>query len=224
MAHVLVIDGEEWVASLLAGALVDAGHRVTTCHSAADGVDAAAAAPDCIVCDIALPDADGPTVARRVRGLAGPAALTPFLFLSRQGGRARADALGGGGDAWMAKPFRVAEVVAQVAALLEMSARLRGTAPSPPSTAGARGARSRRPGPPGPPGPRPPGPGARPGLGGPPGPGDRPRPAVPPRPALTAARGGPGPAPAEEDPEPISVEPDLVDVEPDLSSYRPPAG
>jgi len=204
---VLVIDGEEWVASLLAGALVDAGHRVTTCHSAADGVDAAAAAPDCIVCDISLPDADGPTVARRVRGLAGPAALTPFLFLSRLGGRARADALGGGGDAWMAKPFRVAEVIAQVAALLEMSARLRGTGPSPPSSAGARAGRSGRPGPAPPAG--------------------RPRaPAAPPRPsAAPAALTASGLASGAEEPEPISVdEPDLVEVEPDLSSYRPPAG
>jgi DNA-binding response OmpR family regulator len=205
VAHVLVIDGEEWVASLLAGALVDAGHRVTTCHSAADGVDAAAAAPDCIVCDISLPDADGPTVARRVRALAGPAALTPFLFLSRQGGRARADALGGGGDAWLAKPFRVTEVIAQVAALLEMSARLRGAAPSPPRPAASRAGASGRPGPAAPAGrPRPP--------------------AAPPRPSAAPASTASGPASAAEEPEPISVEPDLVDVEPDLSSYRPPAG
>jgi DNA-binding response OmpR family regulator len=202
VAHVLVIDGEEWVASLLAGALVDAGHRVTTCHSAAEGVDAAAAAPDCIVCDISLPDADGPAVARRVRALAGPAALTPFLFLSRQGGRARADALGGGGDAWMAKPFRVAEVIAQVAALLEMSARLRGAAPSP-SRAPAPGV-------------------GGPGRPAPAAPAGRPRPpAAPPRPSAAPAALA---ASAIEDAEPISVEPDLVEVEPDLSSYRPPAG
>jgi CheY-like chemotaxis protein len=212
VAHVLIIDGEEWVASLLAGALVDAGHRVTTCHSAADGVDAAAAGPDCIVCDIALPDADGPTVARRVRALAGPGALTPFLFLSRQGGRARADALGGGGDAWMAKPFRVAEVVAQVAALLEMSARLRGAAPSlRPAGAPRTGATSGGAGPlPAAGRPRPPVALARPSV-------------APPRPStLPAARSVPAPAPQADEPEPISVEPDLVDVEPDLSSYRPP--
>jgi DNA-binding response OmpR family regulator len=127
MARVLVIDGEEWVAKMLAGAMREQKYQVKTCATAQAGVAAArGVAFDCIVCDVTLPDHDGFWVARQVRGLRGTAALTPFLFLSKvDHPRARLQGFQMGADVFVTKPFRLDELMPQLAALVQMGARLR---------------------------------------------------------------------------------------------------
>lgn len=73
-------------------------------------------APDVLVLDIGLPDADGRDVcqALRARGV-----TAPVLFLTARG--ALPDRLSGfhaGGDDYMTKPFAIAELVVRVQALL----------------------------------------------------------------------------------------------------------
>jgi DNA-binding response OmpR family regulator len=127
MARVLVIDGEEWVAKMLAAAMREQKYQVKTCATAQAGVAAArGVAFDCIVCDVTLPDHDGFWVARQVRGLRGTAALTPFLFLSKvDHPRARQQGFQMGADVYVTKPFRLDELMPQLAALVQMGARLR---------------------------------------------------------------------------------------------------
>ena len=65
---VLMIEDDEWVSSLLSGAIRDAGYDVIICNTAQAGLNAACdKEPDCIICDIDLPDHDGYWVARNVR-------------------------------------------------------------------------------------------------------------------------------------------------------------
>src|SRR5271156_2505637 len=80
---VLVIEDDEWVSRLLQSAIREAGYEVVVCATARTGLDAAFAQhPDCIVCDIDLPDADGYSVARHVGTHPSRVSVTPFLFLS----------------------------------------------------------------------------------------------------------------------------------------------
>ena len=124
---VLVIEDDEWVSRLLANAVRDAGYEVALCGTAKAGVEAAQSVePDCIVCDVDLPDHDGYWVAQNVRTLPSRVSVTPFLFLSALDDQeARLEGFHVGADVYMTKPFRVDEVVAQVGALVQMAARLR---------------------------------------------------------------------------------------------------
>lgn len=124
---VLVIDDDEWVGRLLAVALRESGYEVMICASAVEGYEKAVEAhPDCIICDVDLPDVDGFWVARKIRMDPSRVSVTPFLFLSGLDDRdTRIQGFHVGADVYMTKPFRIDEVVAQVGALVQMVSRLR---------------------------------------------------------------------------------------------------
>lgn len=124
---VLVIEDDEWVQSLLASAIHIAGYDVAVSSTAKAGLETACSVqPDCIICDVDLPDHDGYWVARNVRTHPSRVSVTPFLFLSALDDQAsRLEGFHVGADVYMTKPFRVDEVVAQVGALVQMASRLR---------------------------------------------------------------------------------------------------
>lgn len=124
---VLVIEDDEWVSTLLANSIREAGYEVSVCTTAGAGFAAAVAQrPDCIICDIDLPDNDGYSVARGVRTHPSRVSVTPFLFLSGlDDEQSRLEGFHVGADVYMTKPFRIDEVVAQIEALVHMAARLR---------------------------------------------------------------------------------------------------
>ena len=124
---VLVIEDDEWVSRLLQSAIREAGYVVVICSTAQSGLDTAIdKSPECIVCDVQLPDNDGFWVARNVRTHPSRVSVTPFLFLSGlDDEQSRLEGFHVGADVYIAKPFRVDEVVAQIDALVQMAARLR---------------------------------------------------------------------------------------------------
>jgi DNA-binding response OmpR family regulator len=127
LGSVLVIEDDGWVSSLLSTAIREAGYDVIACSGAQEGLDRACAdQPDCIICDVDLPDHDGYWVARNVRTQSSRVSVTPFLFLSGlDDEKSRLEGFQVGADVYMTKPFRVDEVVAQIGALVQMAARLR---------------------------------------------------------------------------------------------------
>ncbi len=125
--RVLIIEADEWVAVLLGKFLGDAGFQVDFATGAKEGFDKVRAlTPDCILCDVTLPDIDGFWVARRVRTEPSAVATTPFLFLTdAEDTESRLQGLHVGADVYITKPFRNEEVVGQVSALIEMAKRLK---------------------------------------------------------------------------------------------------
>jgi DNA-binding response OmpR family regulator len=125
--RVLIIEADEWLAALLGKFLGDAGFQVDLATGAKQGFDKVRELePDCILCDVTLPDIDGFWVARRVRTEPSAVATTPFLFLTEADDtESRLQGLHVGADLYLTKPFRNEEVVAQVGALIEMANRLR---------------------------------------------------------------------------------------------------
>jgi DNA-binding response OmpR family regulator len=124
---VLIIEQDEWESTLLAKFLGEAGYEVHLASEARAGFDAVRALePDCILCDVALPDIDGFWVARRVRTESSPVATTPFLFLTNAADiESRLQGLNVGADLYLTRPFHDEEVVAQVGALIDMAKRLK---------------------------------------------------------------------------------------------------
>ncbi len=123
----MIIGQDEWESTLLAKFLGEAGYEVHLATEARAGFDMVRALqPDCILCDVTLPDIDGFWVARRVRTEPSPVATAPFLFLTNaEDTESRLQGLNVGADIYLTRPFHDEEVVAQVGALIEMANRLR---------------------------------------------------------------------------------------------------
>jgi len=84
--------------------------------------------PSCVVCDVDLPDDSGDTVVRRLRKLSTAVASTPFILIASPAATSdRIARFSAGADICLLKPYAASTVVAQVAALHHMSARLRHT-------------------------------------------------------------------------------------------------
>jgi CheY-like chemotaxis protein len=118
---VLVVDDEPDARELLAAVLAHHGAAVTAAASVAEALAAVnESAPDVVVSDIGMPDADGYELARRLRELPDHRCATPAVALT---GFARpedgARAAEAGFDAHMAKPvdpLALVEMVERVAA------------------------------------------------------------------------------------------------------------
>ena len=125
--RILIIEQDEWESTLLAKFLGEAGYEVHVAGEARLGFDKVRELqPDCILCDVNLPDIDGFWVARRVRTEPTPVATAPFLFLTdADDHESRLQGLNVGADVYLTRPFRNEEVVAQVGALFDMANRLR---------------------------------------------------------------------------------------------------
>lgn len=118
MINVLLVEDDAAIAGPLTRALGREGYNV---HSVATGADALAqaATTNLMILDLGLPDMDGLDVARSVRSQG----LTfPILILT-----ARSDevdmvvGLDAGADDYVTKPFRLAELMARVRAVLRRS-------------------------------------------------------------------------------------------------------
>lgn len=125
--RILIIEQDEWESTLLSKFLGEAGYEVHVATEARAGFDKVRQLqPDCILCDVNLPDIDGFWVARRVRTEPTLVATAPFLFLTdADDTESRLQGLNVGADIYLTRPFRDEEVVAQVGALIDMANRLR---------------------------------------------------------------------------------------------------
>jgi DNA-binding response OmpR family regulator len=125
--RILIIEQDEWESTLLSKFLSEAGYEVHVATEARAGFDKVRQLqPDCILCDVNLPDIDGFWVARRVRTEPTLVATAPFLFLTdADDTESRLQGLNVGADIYLTRPFRDEEVVAQVGALIDMANRLR---------------------------------------------------------------------------------------------------
>ncbi|MFN8570005.1 MAG: response regulator transcription factor [Kouleothrix sp.] len=116
MPIILIVEDEEHLRATLAYNLRKAGYAVELAASGPEAVARfQAARPDLMLLDVMLPGFDGFEVCRRIRQLSG----APILILT-----ARADEIDAvvglelGADDYIAKPFRMRELLARVAAAL----------------------------------------------------------------------------------------------------------
>ena len=120
MAHILVVDDDGDLCALLKTALERDGHQVSACRDGRRVDEAACRWADCILLDVMMPGEDGFALCRRIRYLAD----CPILFLTAKTQEADVlTGLGVGGDDYLTKPFRIAELRARVAAHLRRQQR-----------------------------------------------------------------------------------------------------
>jgi DNA-binding response OmpR family regulator len=115
--HVIVLEDDAELRSLLLRGLREEGFEVTATATASDLLDCIQSDPDILVVDIGLPDADGRDV---VQALRAQGVSAPVIFLTARD--ALPDRLSGfaaGGDDYLTKPFAFAELVARLHALIK---------------------------------------------------------------------------------------------------------
>jgi two-component system KDP operon response regulator KdpE len=103
------------------------GYRVHEADTLARGlIEAGTRKPDVIVLDLGLPDGDGVTLVRDVRGWSG----VPIIVLSARIDESdKVTALDAGADDYLVKPFGVAELLARVRASLRRRGQGAGESP-----------------------------------------------------------------------------------------------
>ncbi len=118
-ASILVVEDEPAIQELISVSLGRNGHAVTRVATAADAYAAVAAAlPDVILLDWMLPDAAGPTLARRLRAEARTREVPIIMLTARAGDDDKVAGLEAGADDYVTKPFSPRELEARIQAVL----------------------------------------------------------------------------------------------------------
>jgi two-component system nitrogen regulation response regulator GlnG len=121
MAHVLVVDDDEWISWALKKALSQEGHSVAVAATAKDAfARAAERPPGAIVLDVRLPDIDGLQALARLRQLSGNAPVIIVTAFGDLGTAVRAVA--GAPFDYLAKPFDLLQLLDAVARALRTAA------------------------------------------------------------------------------------------------------
>ena len=117
---VLLVEDDDGIATPLSAALRGDGHEVVRVATGGDALRVAEQGVAAVVLDLGLPDIDGVEVCRRLREIAPHA---PVLMLTAR--TSEADVVVGldaGADDYVTKPFRLAELLARLRALLRRAA------------------------------------------------------------------------------------------------------
>jgi two-component system OmpR family response regulator len=123
--RVLVVEDDPTVAAFICKGLKENGHTADLASTGRDGLFMATTeAYDVLIMDRMLPDPDGLTIIKTLRGAGN---VTPVLILSALGAvDDRVQGLRSGGDDYLVKPFAFAELLARV----EILARRTSTPPT----------------------------------------------------------------------------------------------
>src|SRR5205085_8299149 len=118
-SRVLVVDDEPQITRVLRTVLTSQGYQVRT---ASEGEAALSNftewRPELVITDLYMPHMDGIELCRRIRSMSG----VPIIVLSVKGEeRTKVEALDGGADDYVTKPFGIDELLARVRAALRRS-------------------------------------------------------------------------------------------------------
>ncbi|MDQ2745188.1 MAG: response regulator transcription factor [Chloroflexota bacterium] len=114
--HILVIEDERRLASLVHRALQEEGHKVEVSNDGAEGLDMAEATGyDLLVLDLMLPQLDGVEICRRLRSTGNDVRI--LMLTARDAVEDRVAGLEAGADDYLVKPFSFTELIARVRAL-----------------------------------------------------------------------------------------------------------
>ncbi|MCP9207586.1 response regulator transcription factor [Streptomyces cucumeris] len=124
--HVLLVEDDNRLAAALTAALARLGHQVVRAGRADDALRLKDGA-DFVLLDLGLPDMDGLEALRRLRRAS---AVPVIVVTARSEERDVLRGLRGGADDYLVKPFRTAELIARMEAVLRRGTRPL-TAPGP---------------------------------------------------------------------------------------------
>ena len=116
---ILIIEDEQPIRRFLRASLSDEGYRLNEASTGAEGLRVAQQQPpDLVILDLGLPDCDGQEIIRRLREWS----TVPIIVLSARDQEAqKIQALDGGADDFVTKPFAIGELLARIRTALRHS-------------------------------------------------------------------------------------------------------
>jgi two-component system KDP operon response regulator KdpE len=131
---ILVIEDDQEIRRFLKASLENHGYELIESETGQRGLDLVAdERPDLVLLDLGLPDVDGLSVIRRLRGWSE----VPLIVISARGREAdKVKALDGGADDYLTKPFSVGELQARIRVALRHASQDPKEAPQPVFTLG----------------------------------------------------------------------------------------
>ena len=122
-ASILVVEDEPAIQELISVGLRRSGHEVRRAATAEEAYGALTETlPDVILLDWMLPDAAGPTFARRLRAEARTKEVPIIMLTARAGDEDKVAGLEAGADDYVTKPFSPRELEARIQAVLRRRA------------------------------------------------------------------------------------------------------
>lgn len=117
--NILLIEDDKSICNFVTASLETNGYRVTNVHTGREALNLAASlCPDVILLDLGLPDMDGLHVLAELRSWSS----TPVIVISaRTKEQDKVDALDGGADDYITKPFGTSELMARIRTSLRHS-------------------------------------------------------------------------------------------------------
>ena len=121
-AKILVIDDEKSIRRFMDASLSAKGYKVLIAKTGREGVKAAAEEhPDVVILDLNLPDKDGGTVLKEIRGFSA----VPVIILTVKSADADKELLlDSGADDYLLKPFSLTELLARIRVALRHAINL----------------------------------------------------------------------------------------------------
>ncbi len=128
-AHILVVDDDERIRTLLARYLTGQGFRVTSAEDAADaGAKLASVSFDLLIVDVMMPGQNGFDFVQDLRKRGNP---VPVVLLTARGeAEDRIKGLETGADDYLPKPFEPRELTLRINAILKRATRPTPSAPT----------------------------------------------------------------------------------------------
>ncbi len=129
-ARILLADDNADMRAYIQRILEKNGHQVTLVKNGREALDAIAAGPppDLVLTDVMMPDTDGFTLLKTLRGSEATRDLVVILLSARAGPEARVEGLAAGADDYMVKPFDARELVARIDGAINLSHQRRASA------------------------------------------------------------------------------------------------
>jgi two-component system phosphate regulon response regulator PhoB len=118
-ASILVVEDEPAIQELIAVNLARHGHEVRRAATADEAIRSLTASlPDVILLDWMLPDADGPSITRKLRADVRTRDVPIIMLTARAGEDDKVAGLESGADDYITKPFSPRELEARIQAVL----------------------------------------------------------------------------------------------------------
>jgi class 3 adenylate cyclase/CheY-like chemotaxis protein len=119
-SKILVVDDTAQNRRLMEAVLTPLGHTVLSAESGPEALEMIAAdTPDLVLLDVVMPEMDGYTLCRALRGNPDTE-LLPIIMLTSSGDQDKVGAIEAGADDFIARPFDQNELIARVRSLLRI--------------------------------------------------------------------------------------------------------
>ncbi len=114
-AHILVLEDDPAVQTLLRKQLVAHGFKVTCANDGLDGLmKLEQIKPDLLICDVMMPNLDGIEFVKAIKGQSGTQKIPVIFLTAKTDPRSMIEGINVGARFYVTKPFQIDDLLAKI--------------------------------------------------------------------------------------------------------------